>query len=111
MHARVKEIFAYKKHTQPMGAKSAGCAFRNPISGPGENVQRISAGQLIDQAGLKGYTVGGARVSERHANFIEAKPDAKASDVISVMKHVQRVVREKTGCQLDREIVVWRRSR
>ncbi|MFP4144711.1 MAG: UDP-N-acetylmuramate dehydrogenase [Phycisphaeraceae bacterium] len=96
---RVKEIFFYKKSSQPMGARSAGCAFKNP---PG-----TSAGRLIDEAGLKGYRIGGARVSEVHANFVVAEEGAKAEDIARLIEHVKEVVREQTGVELEREVVVW----
>ncbi len=111
VHGRVKEIFAYKKKVQPMGAKSAGCAFKNPIAHDGTaDPKRISAGQLIDRAGLKNYSVGGAHISEQHANFIAAEKTACAQDVIDIMEHVQRVVRDQAGYELQREIIIWKRK-
>jgi len=110
VHEYVKEIFAYKKKSQPMGAKSAGCAFKNPTTRPGDDSSRISAGMLIDRAGLKGFTIGGAQVSRRHANFIEAENGARAQDVIDVMAHVRKNVEEQTGRVLEPEMVVWKRS-
>lgn len=99
---QVKEIFLYKKNSQPMGANSAGCAFRNPPREVG-----ATAGQLIDRAGLKGYRVGKARVSEVHANFILTEQGATASDVLAVIEHVQSVVRDRFSVELEREIVLW----
>lgn len=104
---RVKEIFEYKKNVQPMGAKSAGCAFKNPDD-PTEPTKRISAGKLIDESGLKGFQIGGARVSLVHGNFIEViDKTAKADDVLAVIEHVQAVVQQETGIALQREVVVW----
>jgi UDP-N-acetylmuramate dehydrogenase len=101
--ARMKEIFAYKKDSQPMGDKSAGCAFKNP-RGQSEK----GAGQLIDEAGLKGFVVGGAHVSERHGNFIVVDPKtASADDVAALIEHVQNVVRDVHGVDLQREVVIW----
>lgn len=106
---RVKEIFLYKKNSQPMGESSAGCAFKNPTPpDPEEGGSPIAAGQLIDRAGLKGFTIGGASVSPVHANFIVAdKATATANDVKAVIDHVQATVRERFGMTLEREVVVW----
>ncbi len=104
---RVKEIFFYKKSTQPMGASSAGCAFKNPPPEQ-EGGEKRAAGQLIDRAGLKGFSIGGATVSPVHANFIVADKDtASADDVKSVIDHVQAEVRQRFGVTLEREVVVW----
>lgn len=105
---RVKEIFAYKKGTQPLGAASAGCAFRNPYDPVTE--ERVSAGRLIDEAGLKGLAIGGASVSERHGNFIVTEPGASATDVIGLLDEVARRVFEHCGMTLEREVVVWNRG-
>ncbi len=115
---RVKEIFLYKKSTQPMAENSAGCAFKNPSvpvpgheshdeDGPPPPTQRVSAGKLIDDAGLKGYRIGGAEVSQRHANFIFTHTGATAADVIALMDHVQQTVLDHAGVALQREVVVW----
>jgi UDP-N-acetylmuramate dehydrogenase len=81
---------------QPHAERSAGSVFRNP---EGE-----AAGRLVEMAGLKGYRVGGARVSEVHANFIVADGD-KAADVTEVMREVQKQVMEKNGVKLVPEIL------
>jgi UDP-N-acetylmuramate dehydrogenase len=113
---RVKEIFLYKKNTQPMNQRSAGCAFKNPqpVAGDGDSdeesspsVNLPSAGSLIDQAGLKGFRIGGAEVSTVHANFVVTHPGCTADDVLAVMDHVQRTVRERFAIALQREVVVW----
>ena len=116
---RVKEIFLYKKNTQPMAENSAGCAFKNPNipipghepeeeeDGPPPPTKRESAGKLIDQAGLKGYRIGGAEVSQRHANFIFTHPGCTASDVLALMEHIQQTVLDRQGVALQREVVVW----
>ena len=116
---RVMEIFLYKKNTQPMAENSAGCAFKNPsIIVPGHEVQeeddspppptqRVSAGKLIDQAGLKGHRVGGAEVSQRHGNFIFTHPGCIASDVLALMDHIRQTVLDHSGVSLEREVVVW----
>lgn len=96
---RFREYWRVKRATQPVGERSAGCVFRNP---PNE-----SAGHLIDLAGLKGRTIGGARVSERHANFIVASSRARAADVIRLAEHVREQVRRCFGCELEYEMEVW----
>jgi UDP-N-acetylmuramate dehydrogenase len=100
---RMKEIFAYKKQSQPMGDQSAGCAFKNP-----KDQTDKGAGQLIDEAGLKGYTRGSAQVSTVHANFITVDKQAgRAEDVYQLMQHVQQVVYDHHRITLQREVVVW----
>jgi UDP-N-acetylmuramate dehydrogenase len=96
---KVKEIWMFKKNSQPLADKSAGCIFKNP---PGK-----SAGQLIDQAGLKGSTLGGAEVSNKHANFITAKKDSKAADVLALIELVKQRVQEKFDLKLETEVVIW----
>ena len=115
LRTRFKEVMAYKKHTQPMGDRSAGCCFKNPtlveaIDGVGEPGARASAGLLIDRAGCKGLSIGGASVSERHANFFPVAKGAKASDVIALMEQVERRVLDTFGVTLEREVVVWTRE-
>ncbi|GMV98005.1 MAG: UDP-N-acetylmuramate dehydrogenase [Phycisphaerae bacterium] len=102
LRKRHAEIWNYKKASQPLADSSAGCVFKNP---PG-----ASAGRLIDQAGLKGYRVGGASVSPQHANFIVAGEGATAGDVLAVIRHVRRTVAERTGVALELEIEVWRKD-
>ncbi len=108
LREKVKEIFAYKKSTQPLADHSAGCTFKNPIDPVSE--QRVSAGKLIDEAGLKGHAVGGAKVSEHHANFIVTKPGAKADDVIKLLNDIRQRVFEHAGIELEEEVVLWRRD-
>ena len=113
---RVKEIFMYKKTTQPMAERSAGCAFKNPrpaANASDDDEQPASrdplpgAGELIDKAGLKGHRIGNAEVSDKHANFIFTHPGGTASDILALMDHVQKVVHEQFGIRLEREVVVW----
>ncbi|GAB5411951.1 MAG: UDP-N-acetylmuramate dehydrogenase [Chlamydiales bacterium] len=94
---RRQDIVRYRQETQPYGEKSAGCIFRNPEGG--------SAGALIEQAGLKGLQVGGARVSEKHANFI-VNPEGKANakDVLRLMDLVKIAVRNQLGKELECEV-------
>ena len=91
------EIVAWRRAHQP-GGRNAGSVFVNPAPGEG------SAGSLIDQCGLRGFTTGGAQVSEKHANFIQASDGATASDVVAVMRHVQSVVENTHGIRLRSEV-------
>jgi len=102
LRQRLKEVMRYKKHSQPMAADSAGCVFKNP-----KGQSDKGAGQLIDEAGLKGHRVGGAEISTVHANFVVAHDGATAADILAVLDHAQRVVREQFGVELEREMVVW----
>jgi len=108
LRERVKVIFAYKKSTQPLSEHSAGCVFRNPIDP--ETDQRVSAGRLIDEAGLKGERIGGASVSRHHANFVVAEPGTRANDVLQLLDLIGRRVYEHCGIELVPEIAIWKRS-
>lgn len=103
LRRRLKDVMAFKKTSQPMAARSAGCAFKNP---PAELSDK-PAGRLIDETGLKGTRIGGAEVSTRHANFIVRHDGGTADDVIALIEHVQRTVAARTGITLEREIVIW----
>jgi len=103
LRERVKEIYGYKKSSQPLADSSAGCAFKNPPA----DVSEKGAGQLIDEAGLKGFRIGGAEVSPRHANFIVLHPGGTADDVLRLIRAVTHRVHEATGVMLQREVVVW----
>ena len=105
---RVKEIFAFKKSTQPLAEHSAGCTFKNPIDPISE--LRVPAGKLIDEAGLKGHRIGGASISRHHANFIVTEPGARAEDVLQLLELVRRRVYEHCGIELEQEVVVWKRA-
>jgi UDP-N-acetylmuramate dehydrogenase len=88
-----------RRSSQPMGQKSAGCIFKNPPGG--------SAGRMIDELGLKGKSVGDARVSERHANFFVNAGNASAADMLGLIADVRERVRESYGVTLENEVVVW----
>lgn len=90
------EIINYRKKTQPYGDKSAGCVFRNPVCS--------HAGALIDQAGLKNIQVGGAKVSDMHANFIVNAQQATSQDVIALIALVQKHVKERFDIVLESEV-------
>jgi len=96
----VKEIWVYKKNNQPLNTVNSGCIFKNP---PGE-----SAGAIIDRAGLKGLQVGGAVVSEKHANFIIAHKGCSSKDVMRLIEIVTERVAERFGIDLELEIEIWK---
>lgn len=96
--ADMNEVRRWRRAHQPLSEPSCGSVFANP---PGD-----SAGRLIDTAGLKGYRVGGARVSERHANFIVVEQGARAGDVHRVLREAQRRVAEVHGVTLRPEVVL-----
>jgi len=96
---KTKEIWMYKRNTQPLNAKNCGCIFKNP--------RGLSAGALIDQAGLKGFRVGGAEVSDKHANFIIAHPGCRADDVMKLVKIIREKVFDKNEIHLESEVQIW----
>ena len=92
----MQEMLARRKATQPLGLPSCGSVFRNP---PGDHAAR-----LIETAGLKGHSVGGAQVSEKHANFIINTDNASATDVEALISHVQQTVADVHGVDLVHEV-------
>jgi UDP-N-acetylmuramate dehydrogenase len=88
-----------RRSSQPLGQKSAGCIFKNP---PG-----ASAGRMIDELGLKGLSVGDARVSDRHANFFVNAGTASARDMLALIADVRERVHKAYGIELENEVVVW----
>lgn len=102
---RTKDVWMYKRASQPLNAKSAGCVFKNP---PPTISNGRSAGALIDQAGLKGTKVGGAEVSEIHANFFVAREGCRADDILALIDTVKEKVAAKFGVHLENEVRVWR---
>ena len=97
--ADMDEHMRYRKQTQPVGVKSAGCIFKNPDGG--------SAGKLLDELGLKGFSVGGARISEVHANFIVHDGRADAKDVLGLIDAVRERVHQETAIELEPEVMTW----
>jgi UDP-N-acetylmuramate dehydrogenase len=98
IHREMDKYLSRRGSTQPLTMPNSGSIFKNP---DGEK-----AGRLIESAGLKGFRIGGARVSIKHANFIVNKGGASAEDVIRLIKHIQTVVEEKSGIKLEQEIVI-----
>ncbi len=95
---RVKSYSEMRKRRQPLDYPSAGSVFKNPKEGP--------AGKWIEEAGLKGFRMGRAMVSDRHANFIINLGKAKAEEVIRLMTFVEKKVYEEKGISLEREVKV-----
>ena len=93
----IEDIVRWRRENQP-GGQNAGSVFVNPV--PGE----VTAGKLIDDCGLRGFRIGTAEVSTKHANFIQADDGGRAGDVVAVMSHVRRVVADKTGYMMRSEI-------
>jgi UDP-N-acetylmuramate dehydrogenase len=107
LREKARESLAFRKETQPIEKASAGCIFQNPDP----SVDRVpsdipcSAGALVDRAGLKNASQGGARVSPRHANFIVNDGGATAADVAGLIERCRREVSTRFGVQLKDEIV------
>jgi UDP-N-acetylmuramate dehydrogenase len=102
-----RESLAFRKRTQPLEKSSAGCIFQNPDPDRDRVPDGIphSAGALVDRAGLKGATIGGAHVSTRHANFIVNDGAARASEIAGLIEQCRDEVRRQFGVQLRDEIV------
>ena len=96
---RMRKNWIMKRSTQPLADQSAGCIFRNP--------RGLSAGALIEQCGLKGLSVGKAKISERHANFVVTESGATSKDVEQLISRIQKAVAEKFAVDLELEIKVW----
>ena len=96
---RMQKQWIIKKANQPMGHQCAGCIFKNP--------RGASAGELIEKCGLKGTRIGGAVVSERHANFIVAEPDCTSQDVLRLIDLVRSQVHDRMGVRLELEVEIW----
>lgn len=88
-----------RRASQPLGQKSAGCIFKNPPD--------ASAGRMIDELGLKGLSVGDARISDRHANFFINSGKASAKDMLTLIDRVRERVQTSFGMILEFEVVVW----
>jgi UDP-N-acetylmuramate dehydrogenase len=101
--ARMKEAKSKRMATQPHGARSAGCFFKNPPGSP------IGTGKLIDEMGMKGERRGGALVSPIHANFIVTEGEnAQASDALALAEEIRQRVRREHGIELEYEVELWR---
>jgi len=94
--ARIAELLAHRKATQPTTKRTFGSVFKNP---PGDG-----AGRLIEAAGLKGHRIGGMRISPRHANFIESGSGGRSADALALMAEARRRVHEQFGIELEHEV-------
>jgi UDP-N-acetylmuramate dehydrogenase len=94
--ARIKQLLARRAETQPIGTANCGSVFTNPAND--------HAARLIEASGLKGHRIGGAVVSEKHANFIINDKDASADDIESLIRYVHETVREQQGVDLNTEV-------
>ena len=100
IEARMKELAAKRKEKQPLEYPSAGSTFKRP--------EGYFAAALIDQCGLKGLTVGGAQVSEKHAGFVINRGGATCADVLALVEQIKAVVKERTGVELELEVKILR---
>lgn len=96
---RIRELKSKRAASQPLDMPSAGSAFKRPVGG--------YAAALIEQTGLKGFQVGGAAVSEKHAGFVVNLGGATAADVKSLLHQVSDRVYENTGIRLEPEVRIW----
>jgi UDP-N-acetylmuramate dehydrogenase len=97
--AKMKELMGKRSASQPLDLPSAGSAFKRPVGG--------YAAALIDQAGLKGFTVGGAAISTKHAGFAVNVGGATAEDVKNLLKQVSDIVFARSGIRLEPEVRIW----
>lgn len=106
LEERVRRILKEKGAAQPLTEPSAGCAFKNP------DPERCSesAGRLLERAGVKGWRVGGAEVSNKHANFVVNRGGARLDDVLALLRRMREAVAERFGVRLEREVKVWSRD-
>ena len=106
LEAELAECMAKRKASQPLNMPSAGSTFKRLSAGAADTPTQIAPGYYIEQAGLKGYRIGGAEVSTVHANFIVNAGGATANDIKQLSEYVQQKVAEKFGIQLHREIIL-----
>ena len=99
IRTKMKELMEKRSNSQPLDLPSAGSAFKRPVGG--------YAAALIDEAGLKGYQVGGAGISTKHAGFAVNLGGATAEDVKTLLKNVSDIVYEKSGIRLEPEVRIW----
>jgi UDP-N-acetylenolpyruvoylglucosamine reductase len=97
IRARVAELQRLRKAAQPTNKRTFGSVFKNPD-------HELTAGRMLDACGLKGYQVGGAQISPRHANFIENADGARAADAIALMAEARRRAKSEFGVELEHEV-------
>jgi UDP-N-acetylmuramate dehydrogenase len=96
---RISEIISARKSKHPLEYRNAGSIFKNPGG-------KDPAGKIIDEIGLKGTQIGGAKISEKHGNFIINLGDAKAADIIALIDLVQKKVKNERGVELETEVKI-----
>lgn len=96
---RMRKLWIMKKASQPLSFQSAGCIFKNP--------RGLSAGALIEQAGLKGTRIGNAEISDRHANFVITHDDCSSDDILRLIELARSRVTQQFGVDLEVEIDIW----
>ena len=106
LETELAECMAKRKATQPLNMPNAGSTFKRLDAGAAATPTQVAPGYYIEQAGLKGYRIGGAEVSTLHANFIVNAGSATAQDIKSLSEYVQSKVAEKFGIKLHREIIL-----
>ena len=98
IQGKMRELGAKRRASQPLDMPSAGSTFKRPAGG--------YAAALIDQAGLRGFTIGGAQVSEKHAGFVVNAGGATCADILRLMEHIQKTVFARNGILLEPEVLV-----
>ena len=98
LHPKMDELMAKRVEKQPLDKPSAGSTFKRP--------QGAFAGKLIEDCGLRGFTVGGAQISEKHCGFVINRGGATCADVVALTEQVRQIVEARTGFVLEREIRV-----
>jgi UDP-N-acetylenolpyruvoylglucosamine reductase len=99
IRARIADLVAQRKATQPTNKRTFGSVFKNPA-------HELGAGRMLDLCGLKGHRIGGAMISPKHANFIENADQATSADCLALMVEARRRAREQFGVVLEREVVL-----
>ncbi len=97
--ADVRALNARRKEAQPVNRRTFGSVFKNPD-------HELSAGRMLEAAGLKGHRIGGAQISPRHANFIENADGGTSADAVALMAEARRRAREQFGVELEHEVVL-----
>jgi UDP-N-acetylenolpyruvoylglucosamine reductase len=97
IRARVAEMQGQRKAAQPTNKRTFGSVFKNPE-------HELTAGRMLEACGLRGYRIGGAQISPRHANFIENADGARSADAIALMAEARRRAREEFGVELEHEV-------
>ena len=106
LEAELQECMSKRKATQPLNMPNAGSTFKRMERGSADMPQQVAPGYYIEQAGLKGYRIGGAEVSTLHANFIVNAGGATAKDILNLSDYVKASVAKKFGVELQREIIM-----